>query len=69
MKKAQFQKSAKVLALQVGEIGFSASPRKMSTGSVGYSLADKITLVVDGEPVLFQVGINVTACGSKNWPE
>lgn len=67
MKKAQFSKSAKPLALKVGEIGFTAAPRTMSTGSVGYSLADKITLTIDGEPVLFQVGINVTACGSKNW--
>jgi hypothetical protein len=69
MKKAQFQKSAKPLSLQVGEIAFTTAPRKMSTGSVGYSLADKITLVIDGEPVLFQVGINVTACGSKNWQD
>lgn len=36
--------------------------------SVGYHINGKVTVMVDGKPVQCQVGINITAIGSKDLP-
>lgn len=42
--------------------------QNFSTGSVGYYGNAKISIVVDGRAVKHQMGINLTAIGSKEWP-
>ncbi len=43
----------------------SATPREFSTRSLGWYTGDKISIPVDGVPVKVQVGVNLTAVGSK----
>lgn len=45
-----------------------AMRKEFESGSLGYYLGDKITLMVDGVPVKVQVGLNMTVVGSKELP-
>lgn len=47
--------------------GRMADPRQFSTGSVGFYHGDKIQLEIDGKVLTFQLGVTVTAHGSKEW--
>ncbi len=47
----------------------SATPREFSTKSLGWYTGDKISVPVDGVPVKVQVGVNLTAVGSKELPQ
>ena len=62
----QFNKKApSELAVTIAGKAMSAEKKEFSTGSFGYYINTKITLDVDGTPVTFQVGANITAVGSK----
>lgn len=70
----QFMKAAPVIKVDIGSgdksIGsFVAGPREFSTDSLGYNISGKFTMVIDGKAVEFQVGMNVTAIGSKELPK
>ena len=45
---------------------FVAQPREFSTGSFGYGLSDKVTILHGDVPVRYQVSVNITAIGSKD---
>lgn len=60
-----FLATAKPLNTTIGTLPMPISPKEFSTGSVGYYGNGK--LVIDG--VEFQVGITLTAIGSKEWAE
>jgi hypothetical protein len=47
--------------------GRMAEPRQFKTGSVGFYHGDKVQLEVNGKPVTFQLGVLLTAHGSKEW--
>ena len=43
--------------------------KEFSTGSFGWQLSDKATLTLDGRDVKCQLGLNLTAIGSKELPK
>lgn len=47
----------------------SLDPKEFSTNSVGFNANGKVTLMISGKPVQFQVSMNLTAVGSKEWPK
>ncbi len=52
--------------LDGGNIGtFLAAPKDFSTGSFGWNVNEKTTILVDGVPCKVQVGLNITVVGSK----
>jgi len=48
--------------------GRTGIAREFSTGSVGFHHGDKVQLEVNGTLVTFQLGVLLTAHGSKEWP-
>jgi hypothetical protein len=48
---------------------FEAVVKEYDTGSLGWGVSDKAVLTLDGRDVKCQVGMNVTAIGSKELPK
>ena len=48
--------------------GRTGIAREFSTGSVGFHHGDKVQIEVNGKLVTFQLGVLLTAHGSKEWP-
>lgn len=63
--KEQFEQTAKPLVLTLEGQTIVVPMHFFSSGSFGFYANPKITLMVGGVPVKFQVGLNVTAIGSK----
>jgi len=63
--KEEFLKSAKPIAVVINGVTLSASPKEFSSGSFGFYLGDKVTVDVGGVAVKLQVGMSLTAIGSK----
>lgn len=63
--RSTFKSHATPLAVNVGGNHLSAAPKDFSTGSMGYYANGKVTIPIDGVPVVFQCGITLTAVGSK----
>jgi len=40
-------------------------PKAFATGSFGFYAGGKTIVMIDGTPVKFQIGLNITAVGSK----
>lgn len=53
------------LVVDIAGTKLLAERREFSTGSVGYNLTGKLTVMVDGKPVTLQLTANMTAIGSK----
>ncbi len=61
--------TVKFFAADGTEVGGGVALRKsFESGSEGYYFGDKITVPVDGSPIRFQCGVNITAVGSKELP-
>lgn len=61
--------SSPSLACKIGDNTLlSLDPKEFSTGSVGFNANGKVTLLCNGKPVQFQVSMNLTAVGSKDFP-
>ena len=45
-----------------------AAPKEMSTGSLGWGINEKITVILNGKAVTLQIGLNITVVGSKELP-
>lgn len=58
-------KMPKSVIVEIGGQKLPATIKEFSTGSLGYSMNAKVTLEIDGEPVHFQAGLNLTAVNSK----
>jgi hypothetical protein len=69
MHKSAFKSSAQPVAVTIAGQTVTAEPKAFSTGSVGFFLNGKITVNVNGQLVRLQVSGNLTAIGSKEWPE
>ena len=61
----QFVTKAKPVAVLISGVPMVATQREFSTGSVGWYLNGKTVIEVDGVPVAVQVGVTLTAIGSK----
>ncbi len=70
MTKPLFLTTAKPLAVLIDGQPLTASPKKFSTGSVGFFLNGKIDVkLADGTTVKLQVSSSMAAIGSKEWAE
>lgn len=63
--KKEFMEKATPVKVEVGGNAMNADPRDFSTGSFGWYINGKTTIVVDGKPVQVQVGCTLTVVGSK----
>ena len=64
-KKEFKDKAPAMITVTIAGKSYDAERKEFSTGSVGYYLNGKVTLEIGGEPVSFQIGLNLTAVGSK----
>ncbi len=67
--RATYLDKAPAIEVMIDGNKFVAGPREFSTGSLGYNVSGKYTATVDGKVVTYQVGLNVTAVGSKELPK
>jgi hypothetical protein len=63
--KEVFVKAAKPLKITVDGKDYTMEVKEFSSGSFGFYCNEKVTIDIDGEPVKFQAGFNLTAVGSK----
>ncbi len=63
--RSDFLSKAEPLKIDVGGFPLVAEPREFSTGSFGWYVNGKATLVVDGKSLSVQVGMNLIVVGSK----
>ena len=68
MSKEQFGQCAKPLRVLIEETPIHALPKRFSTGSVGWNANAKTQIVVNGEALEIQIGINLTVIGTRNQP-
>jgi hypothetical protein len=65
----EFKKNARPVTVVINGVPFAAAPKKnLDEGSLGLFLNDKVTIEIGGVPVKFQIGLNLTAIGSKDLP-
>ncbi len=65
----QFKNHAKPLAVAINGKEMTAAVKEFSTGSLGWNISDKMQVEIDGQPVMVQVGLNLTIIGSKDLPQ
>jgi hypothetical protein len=65
---AQFMEKAEALKISIGGQDMLAEVKAFSTGSFGWYLNGKTTVMVDGKAVSVQIGMNLTLVGSKEAP-
>ena len=64
--RTQFVEKAEPLKVLVNDKEFTAQVKEFSTGSFGWNVNEKTTILVDGKPVTVQIGMNLTVVGSKD---
>jgi hypothetical protein len=67
--RSQFRAKAKPVKVVIEGKEQDAEVKEFSTGSLGWYLNSKISLVVDGVSVPVQIGLNLTIVGSKELPD
>lgn len=65
MSKTQFMEKAEAVKITVNGAEMIAEKREFSTGSFGWYVNAKTTVMVDGKALPIQVGMNLTVVGSK----
>ncbi len=65
----EFRGKAKAVSVTIGGVPLVAEMKEFSTGSLGWYLNGKTTVVVDGKTVPVQIGLNLTIVGSKELPK
>ena len=65
----QFAESAKPVEVVIEGNKMLAVNREFSTGSLGWNISNKMTLMVGDTAVTVQVGLNLTIVGSKELPK
>lgn len=63
-----FLEKAEPLKVTIGGQEQTAEVKAFSTGSFGWNINGKTTIVVDGKPLSVQIGLNLTVVGSKEAP-
>ncbi len=65
----QFKDKAKPVEVVIDGNKMMALNREFSTGSFGWNISNKMTLMVGDTAVTVQVGLNLTVVGSKELPK
>jgi hypothetical protein len=65
----QFNAEAKPVEVIIDGNKMLAVNREFSTGSLGWNISNKMTIMVGDKPVTVQVGLNLTIVGSKELPK
>lgn len=68
LSQAQFLEKAEPLKVGIHGQEMLAEVKSFSTGSFGWYLNGKTTVMVDGKAVSVQIGMNLTIVGSKDAP-
>lgn len=68
LSQSQFLAKAEPLKISVNGQDMLAEVKAFSTGSFGWYLNGKTTILVDGKAVSVQIGMNLTIVGSKEAP-
>ena len=63
--RSDFDTSAEPLDVTVAGMTLQGTPKQFSTGSMGWNINAKINVRINGVVVPCQVGMNITAIGSK----
>jgi hypothetical protein len=63
--RAEFLTHAKPLTVSIDGQPQSAEVKTFSTGSHGWNVNGKVTVMVNGQPVRCQCSLNLTVIGSK----
>ncbi|MEZ0228278.1 MAG: hypothetical protein ACAI25_06610 [Planctomycetota bacterium] len=63
-----FLEKAQPLKIDLNGFPMQADPREFSTGSFGWYVNGKASIMVDGKSIQCQVGMNITVVGSKELP-
>ena len=66
MTKDQFGQAAKPLRVLIDESSILAKPKRFKKGSVGWYANGKTQIVVNGEALEIQIGVNLTVIGTKD---
>lgn len=67
--RAQFKEKAKPVEVVIDGTKMIGAPREFSTGSLGWNISNKMTIMVGDTPVTVQIGLNLTVVGSKELPK
>lgn len=62
---AEFAKNAKPLTVVIGDKTVIVPVKEFATGSFGWYLNDKVTIMVGDKAVSVQIGANLIVVGSK----
>jgi hypothetical protein len=65
----EFREKAKPIRVQLDNHALVANVKEFSTGSVGWFASGKMDVDVGGKLVTVQIGLTVTAVGSKELPK
>ena len=65
----EFIEKAKPVEVVIDGNKMIGAPREFATGSLGWNISSKMTLMVGDKPVTVQVGLNLTLVGSKELPK
>ncbi len=68
LSQAHFLAKAEPLKVSINGSDMLAEVKAFSTGSFGWYLNGKTTVMVDGKAVSVQIGMNLTIVGSKEAP-
>ena len=64
----EFRAAAKPVPVTIAGTPLTAGVKEFSTGSLGWYLNGKTTIMIDGTAVEVQIGVNLTIIGSKELP-
>ncbi len=64
-----FAEKAKPVEVIIDGNKMLAVNREFSTGSMGWNISSKMTIMVGDTPLMVQVGLNLTIVGSKDLPK
>lgn len=62
-------KAPRSLTVVINGVPHVAELKEFSTGSLGYNLSGKMTVMIGDTPCQVQIGVNLTLVGSKELPQ
>jgi hypothetical protein len=60
-----FRRAAGFLPITIGGVSYKGIPKEYKTGSLGWMVSEKAMMMIEGEQVKVQIGLNITIIGSK----
>ena len=67
--RSQFVAQAKSIEVTINGQPMLAQVKEFSTGSMGWHVGDKVTVMIGDTPVKVQIGLTLTVIGSKDLPK